>query len=100
MEPCAVCHDGRMYQNAQKQMSSTEAAMLRICVFWDVTQLQMFLTFHRNVAFILKVPCTLEDRALHCFQTSVATHPATQLHILGDLNSHTVHHRTLTLSLL
>jgi len=43
-------------------MSSIEAVMLTICVFWDVTQHQLFLTFHRNVAFILKDPCTLEER--------------------------------------
>jgi len=82
MEPCAVYRDGHMYHNAEKQMSSIEAAMLRIRIFWDVTQLQLFLTFHRNVAFILKDSRTLEDKALHCFRMSVATHPATQLHAL------------------
>jgi hypothetical protein len=63
-------------------MSSIEVVMLRIRVFWDVAQHQLFLTFHRNVASILKAPCALEDRALHCLQMSVATYPATQLHIL------------------
>ena len=98
MEPCAVCHDGHMYHNAEKQMSSIEAAMLRIRVFWHVTQHQLFLTFHRNVAFILKDPCALEDRALHHMQTSVATHPAAQLHILEDSSSHNLHSGTLTTS--
>jgi hypothetical protein len=87
-----------MYHTTEKQMSSIEAAMLRIRVFWDVTQHQLFLTFHRNVAFILKDPCTLEDKALHCFQISVATHLATQLHIVGDSNSHSLHSGTVTLA--
>jgi hypothetical protein len=68
--------------------SIQEAAMLRIRVFWDETQYQLSLIFYRNVAFILKDPCTLDDRALHCLQMSVATYPATLLHILGDLTSH------------
>jgi hypothetical protein len=70
-----------------------------ICVFRDVTQHQLSLTFHRNVVFILKDPCTLEERALHCSQMSVATDPATQLHILGHSNSHNLHSGTLTLTL-
>jgi hypothetical protein len=83
-----------MYHNTEKQMSNIEAVMLRIHVFWDVTQHQLFLTFHRNMAFILKDPCALEDRALHCLLGSVATQPATQLHILGDLNCYNLHFGT------
>lgn len=78
--------------------SIQEAAMLRTRVFLDVTQHQLFLTHRRNMAFILKDPCTLEDRALHCLQMSVATYPAMQLHILGDSNSHNLHSGTVTLS--
>jgi len=67
----------------EKQMSSVKAAMLRICVFWDVTQLQLFPTFHRNMAFILKDPCTL-----------VRQGTALLANVSGHLHSNTASHPT------
>lgn len=92
---CAVGHDGHLYHNTERQMSNIKAVMLGIHVTWNVTHYQLFLTFQRNVAFILKDPSTL---ALYFCTMSVATHPATQPHFLWDSNSHSLCSGTLTLT--